>query len=355
MTRRTFLSSAAALTLQAANPARIPMGLNSYCLRAMKWNDKQLLDYAASLKLDALFLQDSLDPEAQVPAHWRYVKDYAANLGLHLETGGGAFLPKTPEDFDKSVRALRDGIARASAMGSPLMRCLIAGDRAHLPAGPVEQHIETAIKVLRAVRQPALDAGLKIAIENHKDLQAWETRMVIEGAGKEFVGSYLDTGNPVFVLENPMTTLETLGPLAVTVHLRDSVVYEDPRGVAVQWVALGDGIIDFKAFLSRLREICPPVYVYIKPITGRPPQVLPYLEDGFWKTFPRARSADLARFLALAKRGHPYEGRMVVEEIPGKPTDSGYASALRYQQKADMEKSVDYAKRVLDLGEKWRA
>ncbi|MGI8992519.1 MAG: hypothetical protein ACR2I2_23430 [Bryobacteraceae bacterium] len=130
---------------------------------------------------------------------------------------------------------------------------------------------------------------------------------------------------------------------------------EVPRGVAVQWVALGDGVIDFKTFLSRAREICPPVYVYIKPITGRPPEVLPYLEDSFWKTLPRARSADLARFLALAKRGHPYEGRMVVEEIPGKPTEPGYADALRYQQKADMEKSVDYAKRVLDLGVKWRA
>ncbi len=39
-----------------------------------------------------------------------------------------------------------------------------------------------------------MDAGLKIAIEIHKDLQAWEQRMLIEEAGKEFVGTYLDTG-----------------------------------------------------------------------------------------------------------------------------------------------------------------
>ena len=49
-----------------------------------------------------------------------------------------------------------------------------------------------------------MDAGVKIAIENHKELQAWETRQVIEAAGKEFVGSYLDTGNPVFVAEDPL-------------------------------------------------------------------------------------------------------------------------------------------------------
>ncbi len=362
MNRRNFLRAWGAGALAASsgaaspvpNAARIPIGLNSYCLRAMKWTDAQLLDYAASLKLDALFLQDSLDPQAQEPPHWRAVKDYAAKLGLHLETGGGAILPKTAVDFDSSVRALRYNITRASAMGSPVMRCLIASDREHLPPGPVEQHMETTIKLLRTVRSQALDANLKITIENHKDLQAWETRAVIEGAGKDFVGSYLDTGNPVFVLENPMTTLETLGPFAATVHLRDSIVYEHPRGVAVQWVALGDGVVDFKAFIARLRDICPPVYIYIKPITGRPPQVLPYLEEEFWKTYPRARSADLARFLTLAKRGHPYEVKMVVEDIPGKPVDAEYATALRYQQRADMERSIEYAKRVLDLGVKWR-
>ena len=46
---------------------------------------------------------------------------------------------------------------------------------------------------------------------------------------------------------------------------------------------------------------------------------------------------------------------MVVEEIPGKPTTPEYESALKFQQKADMERSVEYAKRVLDLGVKWRS
>jgi hypothetical protein len=39
--------------------------------------------------MDAMFLQDSLDPKAQDPAHWAEVKRIAVDLGLHLETGGG--------------------------------------------------------------------------------------------------------------------------------------------------------------------------------------------------------------------------------------------------------------------------
>ena len=363
MNRRTFVasslassvaSSLAAVRVSAAAPSNQPIGLNTYCLRAMKWTDFQLLDYAAGLKLDAVFLQDSLDPEAQNPAHWPKVKERASQLGLHLETGAGAVLPRSPEGFNKSVQILRDGINRAAAMGSPLMRCLAAGDRAHLPPGTPEQHIETMIKLLKAVRSEAMDAGVKIAIENHKDFQAWETRTFIEGAGKEFVGSYLDTGNPVFVLENPMTTLEQLGPLAVTVHLRDSVIYEHPRGVAVQWVVLGDGVVDFQAFLTRMRQICPPVYVYIKPITGRPPQVLPYLEPSFWENSQRARASELAEFLKLAKKGRPYEGAMVIEDVPGKPVPPELQDAMKYQQRADMERSVEYAKKTLNLGVRWR-
>lgn len=332
----------------------MPIGLNTYCLRGLKWNDAQLLDYAASLKLDAVFLQDSLDPEAQAPEHWKQVREHAKRLGLHLETGGGAILPRTAAEFNPSLARLRQNIERAHAMGSPVVRALLASDRAHFPPGTVEEHMDTAIRILRAVRVQTVDAGLKIAIENHKDLHAWETRAVIEGAGTDFVGSYLDTGNPVFIFEDPMTTIETLGPLAVTVHLRDSVVYEAPGGAAVQWVVLGDGTNDFRQIVAKVKQVCPPVHIYIKPITGRPPVVMRYLDPETWKRYPRMRASELARFIALAKRGHPYDGRMVVEEVPGTKTTPEYEAALAFQQKADMERSVEYAKKQLDLGVRWR-
>jgi 3-oxoisoapionate decarboxylase len=334
---------------------RFPIGLNTYCLRAFRWPDLKLLDYAAGLKLDAVFLQDSVDPGTNDPAHWREVRDHATRLGLHLETGTSASLPATPDRFNASVELLRDAVKRAAAMGSPLVRTLVAADREHLPPGPPARHIETMIKVLRAVRREAMDAGVKFAIENHKDLLCWETRQLIEGAGKEFVGSYLDTGNPVFVFEDPMETVETLGPLALTFHLRDSVLYEARGGIAVQWVPLGDGVVDFHRLVARARQLCPSVCVYIKPITGRPPVVRPYLDPEFMKTFPDLKASTLARFLALAKSGHPYEGEMVIEDLPGRANLEPYAAALQYQQKEHMERSVEYAKKSLDLGIKWRA
>jgi 3-oxoisoapionate decarboxylase len=329
------------------------LGLNTYSLRALRMHDLPLLEYAASLKLDAIFLQDSLDPRTADPEHWKEVKDAAARLGLHLETGGGAVLPATPDAFDRSVKLLRDGVKRSAGMGSPLMRILLASDRDHLPSLPVEPHIETMIRLLKTVRSEAMDAGVKFAIENHKDLTCWETRQVIEGAGKEFVGSYLDTGNPVFIMEDPMQTVETLGPVAVMLHLRDSVVYEARNGIAVQWVPLGEGVVDFKAIIAKAKELCPQVPVYVKPITGRPPAILPVWDHAYMQRYRDIRAHDWARFLALAKNGHPYESHMVIEDVPGKAPEE-FTAALRYQQKEHMERGIEYAKKVLDLGIKWR-
>jgi sugar phosphate isomerase/epimerase len=207
---------------------------------------------------------------------------------------------------------------------------------------------------LKAVKTRVVNAGLKIAIEIHKDFQAFEHRTIIEEAGKDFVGTYMDTGNPVFVLEHPMTTLETMAPYILTLHLRDSVIYEHPRGVAVQWVPLGEGVVDFKEIMEAARRLCPNVYVYIKPITGRPPEVIPYLEDSYWKTYPKARASELARFIALARRGRPYERTMVIEDLPGRPVPEAFKSALEYQQREHVERSVAYARKELGLGVRWR-
>ena len=128
------------------------------------------------------------------------------------------------------------------------------------------------------------------------------------------------------------------------------MIYEHPKGIAVQWVPLGEGVIDFPAFVARVKQVCPPVALYVKPITGRPAAVLPYLDKDFWKSYPKARSADLTRFLALAKKGRPYERPMVVEDIPGRKGPDAFLAAIRYQQKEHMERSVEYAKRTLGLG-----
>ena len=112
---------------------------------------------------------------------------------------------------------------------------------------------------------------------------------------------------------------------------------------------LGEGIVDFKAIIAKAKEICPPIAVFNKPITGRPPQLLAIYDPEFMKKWNDMRAKDLARFIALAKQGHPYEKHMVIEDIPGTIAPP-LAAALQFQQRDHMERGLAYARKVLALG-----
>jgi sugar phosphate isomerase/epimerase len=190
-----------------------------------------------------------------------------------------------------------------------------------------------------------MDAGIKIAIENHAgDMQAGELVQLIEEAGRDYVGATMDSGNAVWTLEDPLQNLEILGPYAVTTGLRDAMLWETPEGVAVQWTALGDGIIDFKRYLKRFAELCPGVPVQLEIISGFPRFYNCFKED-FWQYYSKVKAAGFSRFLLLAKKGKP---------LPPYKPEPGKDPKLAEQeyQKQELERSLRYCREVLGLGEK---
>ncbi len=364
MLRRIFLktavqAAAAIASIEEARPRTptgIRLGFDTYSLRAWKWKAIQFIDYAANLKLDSIQLSSLDDFESLDPPYLQRVKDHATSAGMMLDAGIGCICPSTKSWNAKQgtpVAYLLKGIGVAKAVGAASMRCFMGSSEDRLGPAPIELHIENTVKALKAVRSQALDAGVKIAVENHSgDMQARELKALIEEAGKDYTSACLDTGNPMWVAEDPVTTLEVLGPYTVTTHIRDSILFEHPRGAAAQWVALGEGIIDFRRFVARFRELCPNSTMQLENITGRPPRVVPYLEPEFWKAFPHASAAELARFVALAKSGHPLMTTMVVEDAGKQPPE--YEAALREQQRVDLERGFAYAKKTLGLGVRWR-
>lgn len=367
MDRRSFLKTASAAAAAAAAPnlnaqttGGTPprLGFDTYSIRAMQWKDMQLLDYAAGLKLDAIQLSSLDDYSSLEPEHLRQVKEHAAKLGILIDGGTGCICSLSTA-FNKKAgtgqEALLKGLKVSNLVGAKVMRCFMGtrddrNDPSHLEACMAE-----TIRTFRSVKSQAQDLGVKIAIENHAgDMQAREVRTVIEESGKDFVGSCLDSGNPLWVAEDPNVTMEILGPYVLTMHTRDSVVFEHPTGAAVQWVALGDGVVDFTAFMEKKRQMCPHAPLHLEIITGRPPDVLAYNEPQFWRRFEKTLAQDFVRFVALARRGHPLMAPMVVEDAGGnRPAE--FKAALREQQQLDLERSLEYAKKHLGAGIQWRS
>ncbi len=360
MLRRTFLKSvpaAAALAGSAPADNGIKLGFDTYSVRAFKWKALELIDYAAGLKLDTLQISSLDDYENLEPAYLQQVKDRARKAGITLDAGMGCICPSSAsykkKDGDPAAN-IEKGLRVAKAIGATSMRCYMGANADRYGALPIEAHMENTVKVFRSVRTKAQDYGVRIAIENHSgDMQAREVKIIIEESGKDFVGSCLDTGNPMWVVEDPFVTLETLAPYVVTTHIRDSAVFEVPRGAAAQWVALGDGCIDFKRFVALYRKLCPQASMQLEIITGRAPTILPYLEPDFWKAYQKTPAAEFARFVALARGGHPFMGNMIVAPTTKQPP--AIEAALKEQQRVDLERSLEYAKKTLDVGIRWKS
>ena len=324
----------------------IKLGLDNFAVRAMKWKAPQLIDYAAQLKTDSLFITDFGPFEKFEDDYLRDLRKMAADKGLQIQLGSWSICPTSTrfkKDWGTAEEHLALGIRMAKALGSPVFRVVLGSVEDRATPGGIDARIADTVKVLKSQRSKAIDAGVKIAVENHAgDMHSTELVRLIEEAGTDYVGANIDSGNACWTLEDPLQNLENLGRYVATSSLRDSAVWEYEDGAKVQWTAMGDGHMDLKAYFKRFAVLCPGVPVHIETISGfaRP---FPYLKQDFWKTWPNMRAADFAKFVALARKGKPFT---TVENPKGQTREE----TEQLGQKAEIERSIKYCQQVLGLG-----
>jgi sugar phosphate isomerase/epimerase len=335
---------------------QVKLGIDGWSLNRFRWNIFQLLDYAASMEVDSVEASFRNEFESLEDDYLKKVKAYADLKGLtifpNLTSICGLSKDYSESRYGPPKQHLELGLRIAKNLETSVVKCYLGSSGDRRDSVPLHAKMEATIKALQSVRSQAIDAGVKFAIENHGDLLSSEIKIVIEEAGPEYVGFCLDSGNCVVNAEDPIMSLEILGSYTLLSHIRDSVVYDHPRGAAFQQVALGDGNIDFKSFVSLWRQVCPQAHFNLEILTGSPPSVLPYLEKDFWKAYPEMPAKDFARFLSVVKNGHPFAGGMMIARGQNQPPE--YAAAILQQSRYDLERSIEYAKKTLDLGVGWR-
>lgn len=363
VSRRSFIEKAgrsiaaaplAGLAAQSPGTRRAPLdvrlGIDLFSIRSQGWSAFEFLDYAARQGVHVVHFSEPRFLGGLEEAHLRKVKAHADKLGLSLEVGLGCICPSSKR-FAAADGPAEEQLARifpvAKLLGSPIVRVYL-GSWQDRPGG-IEPHIERTVRVLRAVRSRVIDAGLKIAIENHAgDLQAREMKTLIEEAGRDYVGSCLDSGNPVWAAEDPHLTLETLAPYVLTTHVRDSALWEEPgKGIAVHWTAMGDGNVGIDRWVNRFAELCPGRPLSLEIIITRQPRIHNYLDPAFWDAFPSTPAWEFARFLRLARQGAPHHP----PELPAgvRPDTPQYKSFLVEEERSALERSIGYCKERLGI------
>jgi sugar phosphate isomerase/epimerase len=350
MTRRQFIATTAgavaASATTGAQTGRHALGIDNFAVRAMGWKAPQLVDYAASLGCNSLFITDFDALESMEDAYLTSVRERAAAKSLKVQLGtwsidptSKAFRPK----WGTAEEHLALGIRAAKALGSPVLRVVLGTWEDRLTDGGIARHIEQVVKVCRSQKSRAVDANVKIAVENHAgDMHSTELRQLVETAGKDFVGVTRDSGNALWTLEDPLDNLRTLAPYVATTSLRDSAVWETPKGAAVAWTAMGEGQVDLKTYFDEFTKLCPGVPVHIETISGFNREFA-YLTPEFWRAWPDMPAERFARFLAIAKQG---KARPTFQP----PQGEGRQKAEQEYQRGEIERSVKYCKDVLNLG-----
>jgi 3-oxoisoapionate decarboxylase len=341
-------SAVAARTAQRIPKAgpHVKLGFDHFSIRAFGWKAPQLIDYAASLKVDSLLLSEPNVFESDADAYLRDLKARAEGHGLLLYSGMGSICPSS-NAFDRKAGTATEQIARAirvaKGVGSPVIRCYLGRGDDRLTEGGIDARIRDTVETCKAVRAQVVDAGLKLAVENHAgDMQSWELASLIEAAGPDYVGANVDPGNAVWTMEDPLSNLETLAPYVACTSVRDSALWETADGVSVQWTAMGDGQIDFRAYVALLAERCPGVPLHIESISGLN-RNFPVWTEEFWKPWPKARARSFSRWLALARQGKPRDPFTV-------PVGQDRRAADQTYQKNELERSLTYCRNTLGLG-----
>ena len=341
MDRRRFLLATAAAAMSASRlsawpAADVELGSIDGSVSGNGFTPITFLEYLASIKLTWAML--SLSPQTLADeAALRAIRANADRLGIKLQLAFGSVCPSS-KSFNPQLGSVEAQTARglrsSQIFGATCMRCVLGLD----PERPqIDRHIDDMVKAVRGMRSRIVDSGVKLAVENHGgDLQADEMKGMIEAVGTDVMGVCLDSGNPVWMLEDPHFTLETLAPYALTCHVRDSAVWKTPEGIAVRWVNMGEGNVDIDGWIRTFVAAKPGLPIIFENLVSGAPRVHHIYDPAFWDNWRRMPAWEFSRFLTIADHGTP---KPATPRPPGKTAGE--------QKKEDLETCVRYTRDLL--------
>lgn len=173
-------------------------------------------------------------------------------------------------DIEVGTRGLeRDRLYRcvqlAARFGSGFVRVVV--DTVSYHPSP-----EQLVKDLRELQPIFVKDGIKLAIENHDRFPVQVLTRIVGEAGANWVGVCFDTANSLGTLQGPGEALDVLLPYICNLHVKDVRARREGHqlGFRVEGTPAGEGSVDIRTVIRRVREANPQVNAIIELWT--PPQ-----------------------------------------------------------------------------------
>ena len=224
--------------------------VDQFLQQAKKWNLEgvELLDF---------FWQDKEKELAEAIA----LKDQLG-LEVYCYSIGNNFVQLEAEARQGEVDKIAAAIEVAEKLGAKVIRVFSGDAREGIT---FDQAFSWIVEGLKAGAALAEKAGMKLALENHGLFagKADQVAQVIAEVGSPALGATLDTGNFLFVDENPTEAVQKLADKAAMIHFKDfkavdeSVterVYRSKSGKRYQGTIIGQGDVDLPTIVSILAQ-----------------------------------------------------------------------------------------------------
>lgn len=283
----------------AAPRAKMGVVIHSYGIR--KANDKgshfddplAFLDYCRSIGAGGV--QTSLGVRDDAYA----AKMHEALAGHKLYIEGSIGLPREKDDVERFTREVQT----AKRCGAKVFRTVLMSGRRYEVFDSAEAYrkfFEQGKQSLALARPVVEKHELRMAVENHKDLQAADLLDLVKKLDSPQIGVCIDTGNNIALLEAPQETVDLLAPHTFTTHIKDMGVEEYAEGFLLSEVPLGAGFLDLAKIVATVRKVRPDIALNLEMIT-RDPLKVPCLTPKYWATLEHVRARRLADMLALVR------------------------------------------------------
>jgi sugar phosphate isomerase/epimerase len=287
-----LLGLAAAADRPKTPPARMGVVIHSYAVRKFD-GPLSFLEHCQALGAGGAQTRLGVLDESQAAK----LRDLQKKHGLFLE--GSITLPRDKVD----VKRFTAEVETAKRCEAATCRTVLMNGRRYevfKRAEEFRKFLEQSKQALALARPVVEKQKVRLAVENHKDLQAAELLEVIRKLDSPFVGVCIDTGNNIALLETPQKTVELLAPYAFTTHIKDMGVEEYTDGFRLAEVPLGTGFLDLAGLVAALRKARPEIRLNLEMIT-RDPLEIPCLKQGYWATLQNVSGQRLAALLALVR------------------------------------------------------
>ena len=128
-------------------------------MRGMKWKARQLINFAAEQRLDAVLPNNLNYFESLEESPVCETRQMAGDNNIRIYVGAGGTCANAAKFSDKwgnAVKLLAKAIRVASAVGSPVVNVRIGGIEDRFLAGGIQPRIDEAVRVLKESAEGAM-------------------------------------------------------------------------------------------------------------------------------------------------------------------------------------------------------